>query len=322
MSQKFWKLFVVVAVSTAFSMSLSVASVAAQNKQVLEAKPQVVAEEIRMETLNSGVRQPVAPAEFRPGDRNVGSPGKVSNAKPKQNVKVEFANNASVPVLTMDVTGGYRRRQPKGFVPTPLLQIYSDGRIVTGRKSPLVKEIESSIDPVELKSLLVYVVDDCRFFDFTTESIKADVEKLNRGKLMDAGTTSFSVNLEDHQNSVSVYGMSLAARGAKAAPESVAAMLAIASRCRKLIAMTRIGSEEEAGAALHAVNQSLAEQYPDVEKFTLDNIQFAEQFIDGRRSVSLLQYQKDDKGGTKMVYGTYDLSAAGKQSVTVSALDQ
>lgn len=240
------------------------------------------------------------------------SPGKQS--KGKEEIKVQLPLDADTPVLTMDTYGGFRMKAADGFAPTPLLQIYADGRIVTGRKSDNVVEVKGAIDLVELQALLSYIVDDCHFFEISSESIKADLAKKGVLKIMDAGTTKIAVKLKDHSQEVEVYGLqAYASQHTDVA--SFASMVAVASRCRQLISEIKLGSEEEAGAALTAANKKLTEKNKTSPPFTMKHLQFAEQFKSGRRSATFVQnYSEGNK--SFMAFATYEVDAKGNEATT------
>ena len=254
------------------------------------------------------------------GQRNRGRtggklPGQSGLAGKHKDVKVKFASIKDRPVLVMDSIGGFRVAPPEGFQETPLLEIYADGRIVTGRKSPSTEEVVGEMDLVELKTLLSFIADDCRFFDLSTDSIKKDMTSNSRIVVMDAATTQITVNLDEHSNSVEIYALPQAT-DKRQKIDSVASMAAIASRCRRIIAMTRLGSHEEASVALGVVNRALRDQSPSSPKFTLENLQFAERFTDGRRTASFVQ--KDE--GKNMIYATWQLDAEGTASANVNLI--
>jgi hypothetical protein len=314
-----------------FVVNCPVASVAQENSggngAVAEQETATFDSNMREDESNAGPAVNRVPK----AKRNEGGGGRLKkqgmsqrgNAKPgkRREIKLEFADDATTPVLVMDFTGGFRAANPDGFVETPALQVFSDGRVLTGRKSPLVKEVEGRIDPVELKGLLAYVVDDCRFFDWNSEDIKKEIAAKSMGRMMDAGTTEFTVNLKDDQHEISVYGLSVAAGNVATIP-SVASMVAVSSRCRRVAAMIRIGSLEEATVALQAINKSLAKEHPGVAEFTLEHIRHAEQFVDGRRSATFLHELPEVGGVRKMAFGTYELSSEGKSSVVVSVVNR
>lgn len=245
--------------------------------------------------------------------------GRGNATKPKSEIKIELPDNKK-PVLVMDSKGGFRMQLPKGFQVTPMLQIFADGRVLTGRKSPLVKEVEGHIDSVDLKALLVFIADDCHFFELTSERVKADIQKKRNGQLMDAATTEFMVNLKDHSNSVELYALPLAAEEFAEVP-SVASLIAIASRCRRIVAMTRLGSEEEASAALNFVNQEIGKKESKAPLFTMEHLQFAEQFVDGRRNATFTQ-NFNDGGQPTLAYATWQVDAKGEESVSIHTAPQ
>jgi hypothetical protein len=243
-----------------------------------------------------------------------------NQANQGKEVEVVFPDDIKTPILTLDVVGGFRAKLPEGFEPTPMLQVFADGRVVTGRKSDLVKEVEGKLDLVELKSLLVFIADDCKFFELDSESLKTDIESKRAIQLMDAGTTKIEVNLQDNSNAVEVYAMPQAANQFSELP-SVASMIAISSRCRQLIAKTRLGSDEEAEAALNAANKSLATKSDDAPEFTMKHLQFAEQFVDQRRTATFVNnFAAGDK--QMMAYATFQVDAKGKDSVVVDVIER
>ena len=238
--------------------------------------------------------------------------------KPKTEIKVRMPKDADTPVLVLDSVGGFRVQDPAGFEPTPMLQIFSDGRVLTGRKSNQVSEVEGQMDLVDLQNLLVFISDDSRFFDLTSEMLKSDIDANQMIKMMDAPTTELLVNLKDHSNKVQVYGLPFAAGKFDDVP-SVAAMVAIVSRCKKLVATTRLGTEKEAGEAVAGINKALSEKFPNAEEFTLDDLQNAEQFTDGRRSSTFVNNFTAD-GKTMLAYATRELDSKGKESVNVDVI--
>ena len=240
--------------------------------------------------------------------------------KPKTEIKVRMSKDTDTPVLILDNVGGFRMKALPGHEPTPMLQIFSDGRVLAGSKSNLVKVVAGQMDLVELQKLLVFISDDSRFFDITSEMLKADIEANQIAKIMDAPTTTLTVNLKDHSNEVQVYGLPNAP-GRLARVPSVAAMIGIVSRCRKVIVQTKLGSKEETGEALAGVNKALSDKFPKVAEFTIENLRGAEQFVDGRRTASFAQDFETD-GKSMLAYATREVDANGKESVTVDVIEQ
>ena len=240
--------------------------------------------------------------------------------KPKTEIKVRMLEDVETPVLVMDSAGGFRMKDPAGFEPSPMLQIFSDGRVLTGTRSKLVSEVEGQMDLVELQKFLVFISDDSRFFELTSEMLKADIEANQMIKMMDAPTTALTVNLKDHSNKVQVYGLPFAPGKFDDVP-SVAAMVAIVSRCKKIVATTRLGTENEADQAIAGINKALLDKFPNATEFTLENLQGAEQFTDGRRTSTFVNYFVVD-GKTMLAYATRELDSKGKESVTVDVVVQ
>ncbi|QEG22162.1 hypothetical protein [Mariniblastus fucicola] len=263
------------------------------------------------------------PARSRPGNAPKVQRSQPKNqpaaAKPTSDIEVRMPEDVNTPVLVMDFTGGYRMKLPDGFEPTPNLQIFPDGRVLTGRNTNLVKEVEGQMDLVELQALLAFIADDCRFFDITSESIKADIAAKRKFMMMDAATTKLEVNLRDHSNTVEVYALPQVADKFSDVP-SVASMVAIASRCRRIIAETRVGSDEEAEASLTSVNEALLKQKVKAPEFTLEHLQAAEQYVDGRRTISFAQnFTADEK--EMAGYATLLIDAEGGEKVNLHVFE-
>ena len=264
-------------------------------------------------------RAPADRANIRSGKSQPGKP-ESGNFKPGAAIKVNLPDDPNAVVLMMDIVGGFRMKLPDGFEETPMLQVYADGRVLTGRKSPLVKEVEGKLDLVELQSLMAFVADDCRFFDITSELLKSEIEASRSGRIMDAGTTQFSVDLKDHSNEVEVYALPNAAEELADAP-AVASVVAMASRCRRLISMTRLGSHDEAMRVLDSVNQSLSKKVPTAPPFALENLQYAEQFTDGRRSVTFIQ-NFTEANQQMVAYATFQVDVKGQESASVDVIQK
>ena len=166
----------------------------------------------------------------------------------------------------------------------------------------------------------MFIVDEAHFFEITSDSVKADLAKKRTLKVMDAGTTKIAVTLKDASNEVEVYAMPHIA-GQFSDVASVASMIAIASRCRHLVAKVKLGSDEEADASLAAVNKALTKKFADAPKFTIANLQFAEQFVDQRRTVTFVNNYKDEQK-QKLAYATLQIDSKGKETVVVDVVQQ
>lgn len=234
---------------------------------------------------------------------------------PEVEIDLSFGADQNTPVFSIDFVGGFRQQQPEGFVETPALKIFPNGRIVTGRNSPNVKEITGQMDPVELRSFLVFATEDCRFFDFTTDSIKADIKKAADSMIiMDAATTQMTIHLDKHSQQTDIYALQFVARKMQQV-QSVAAMTALSSRAQSIIANTKIG--DSGPRAIAELNKTLAARDPDARKFVASNLQFAEQFVDGRVKASYNQ-EYPDGNETVFVYGSWEKPADGDAKVSVS----
>jgi len=99
--------------------------------------------------------------------------------------------------------------------------------------------------------------------------------------------------------------------------ESVAAMTALSSRAQAIVANTKIGDNSQ--LAIADMNKALAAKDPTARKFVNSNLQFAEQFVDGRVKASYNQ-EYPEGNETVLVYGSWERSADGKAKTSVSLL--
>ena len=175
------------------------------------------------------------------------------------------------------------------------------------------------MDVVEVQSLLAFATQDCRFFDFTSDSIKADMQQARGGlAVADAPTTQLTVNLDKHSQQIEIYALQFVAKGMQQVP-SVASMTALSSRAKSIVARIRIGGDQQVNAAVNALNAELTKKDPKATKFDSGNLQYAEQFVDGRIKASFNQ-EYTEGNESVFVYGSWELPAKGDATTSVSVL--
>lgn len=231
-------------------------------------------------------------------------------------IDLSFGADPSTPVFVMNDTGGFQLKTPAGFVPTPQLAIYPDGRIVAGTRSPKVKVVEGKIDLVELKAFLSYATGECHFFDLTTASIKATTGKAD--KAANASLTEIKINLDKHKHAVSIEDLAKAAAKHKSVP-SIAAMSALASKAKLIAAKTSLGSQDQAESTLRRVNKALADKVPSAPPFTLQHLLSAVQYADGR-TIAAFSNGYQAEGKQIRLHGSFSQSAAGESVANVVIL--
>ncbi len=117
------------------------------------------------------------------------------------------------PVIVMDYVGGFRRPDPPGFVRTPFVRIYADGRVQTGRNAPEQEVYEICLDAAELEELVKFIVTEQKFFEHDSNALKDRIEQVpDRAIVMDAPSTTITLRTRQKCHTVNVYALSMVAR--------------------------------------------------------------------------------------------------------------
>ncbi len=195
--------------------------------------------------------------------------------------KIKFPKNND-PVVEFDITGGFRMAQPNRFKPTPRLRIFKDGSIICGTNSPQFKEVRSKISIDELTALLEATVNQDKFFEMDSESVKTKIANAqNSIRVADAGTSEFTINLERGKHTCKVYALKLAARHQDDIPE-IKALIRLENQMFHLIHLASLGGKESAEEYLKQANQKIAQKDKSVTPLELSDLVSAVQYSDGR----------------------------------------
>lgn len=209
----------------------------------------------------------------------------------KEQLKVEIPNDPEQTVLLWDLTGGFRAPLPPGFKQKPKLQIFADGRVVSGSNGPQFLNGEMKLERSELQQLLEFVVNEHNFF----ESSQADIQRMLEGyqsRLADGLTTVLNVDAANQQQQIEVYALFDTAR---AFPDSDAFknLLAIEKRLRQIKVMADAGGKKAIEAMVAAANEQLKREVPDMPPFTMSQLSSATRFANGKLTARMFQ-RKDD----------------------------
>ncbi len=205
----------------------------------------------------------------------------------EQLARIQMPMDPADPVLEYDASGGFRMALPAGFVATPILRVYSDGKVVTGGASSGTKSCEAKLSEDQLNQLLHWIVNEKKFYEIDEDKIKNQLmESANPMLVADAATSQFKLNLQRGTHSASVYALRMMAPKVKEISE-MQTLLALQERCQLLVAKTIIGDDEEQRVLLKAVNAEFAKLHPNHNRFLASDIMFATRYDDGRFRVSL-----------------------------------
>jgi hypothetical protein len=205
----------------------------------------------------------------------------------EQLIKIQLPMDPTDPILEYDSTGGFRMALPQGFVSTPILRVYADGKVVTGGSAPEAKSCETKLSESQLNQLLHWVVNEKKFYEIDEQEIKRQLlESGNAMMVADAATSQFKLNLQRGSHQVDVYALMMMAPRNKEV-EEMQTLLDVQRRCQLLVAKTTIGDDEEMRVLLEAVNSEFAKSQPNLNKFLANDVTFATRYKDGRYRVSL-----------------------------------
>lgn len=209
-------------------------------------------------------------------------PGQEEPLSDEQLASIQLPMDPEDPVFEFDSFGGYRMATPADFEPTPSLQVFADGKIVTGGHNPTVKSYSRHLSEAELNQFLHFVVNRNGFYEIHTAELKDRMAGTGKELFIaDSPTSRFTINLQRGANSVEIYALSFAARTFEEV-EEVRKLLEIQRRCQQLIATCHLGDQQQTENLLGKINQQLKEEYPDVPEIQSADVRFATRFTDGK----------------------------------------
>ena len=243
------------------------------------------------------------------------SPANADQDNDDQTADIEFAENKELPVITFDITGGFRGRAPAGNN-KPRLQIWPSGKVVCGSSSAEIKDVQSQLDAKELNDLLDFIVNGQKFYELTDEGIKKSIadagEKIY---IADAPTSNFVVNLKRGEHKLSVYGVKFVQ---KQMPKlkMMKRVSAIEDRLQRVIASAKIGGEDNARSIVKFINKRLKMEYPNAKAMTIDDLRTAQQSADGSITASFENELPDEEdNSTSRLVARYSRDENGQEEV-------
>jgi ubiquinone/menaquinone biosynthesis C-methylase UbiE len=217
-----------------------------------------------------------------------------------QSDDIELKDDKDNPVITLQYTGGFRRRPTEE--PETMISVFADGRVVAGRTNPRIKRVEMKIDNKVLQQLLQFCIKDNGFMEMTTESIKKEIEASGkRVMIADAPSTEIMIATKDKENKVSVYALTFVMRQMSDI-ESVQKMGKIDQRLKRLHTLTVVGGTDGMKKMLAVANKALKEKEKDAKPFTAADATFASATSDGAISASFNRQVKDETGKVVKTY--------------------
>jgi hypothetical protein len=180
----------------------------------------------------------------------------------KQMIKFPAAKDQ--PVIVLKYTGGFRAPDPVGFTPSPFLQVFADGRVVTGQNEPKQPIFEVKLDPAEVEKLADFMVNVHKFNELDSKKIAARIEAIpDRMRIADAPMTEITLTTEKGSHTCAVYALGLAAREMKSI-EEVGRLFKIEGRLKALHCIATLGLEK-AEALTAEANKFLQTNHPELK---------------------------------------------------------
>ena len=218
--------------------------------------------------------------------------------------KIELPTDNNTPIIVYDTTGGYGVKDPEGFKPEPMLQIFPDGRVVAGRNNPKAARSQWKMPADDLQKLLQRIVRDREFFETSSDDIAQQIKATGKRVLLaDASTSEITVNLPQGNQTVSVYAVSFAAKQFRQI-DPLVFLAATNVELMELRHRASLGTDEQAASLLSEINEAFAEEFPGVGKFTVSDLQSAYKRSEGALTVSLKRDFKSQKS-TRSIRATF-----------------
>lgn len=174
-----------------------------------------------------------------------------------QESDLELPEDLQEPVIVLDYIGGFRAPDPPGFVRTPFVRIYADGRVQTGRNAPEQEVYEFRLDPAELKELVKFIVAEQKFFEHDSKTLKERIEEVpDRMIVMDAPSTKITLRTRQKSHTVDVYALGMVARQL-ASIDGLQRLHAIEQRLKAVHTLAALG-REVAERVVNQVNEYLS----------------------------------------------------------------
>ncbi len=195
-------------------------------------------------------------------------PASVADFYQDENVptKFEYPADPLIPVITFDVTGGFRVPTPPGFQRQPTLQVFADGRIVCGTQSPERHSHEGRLTTAQLQELMEGLVRNEKFLEISTDQITKELAGY-QSLMADGPTTTIKIQLAQQSQEHSVYTLKQTARDLPDAT-GLQTLARIEARLRSVKQLGDIGSQEILDTALTLANKHLEQELPDANPWT------------------------------------------------------
>lgn len=221
----------------------------------------------------------------------------LSNQDQNDRPAYQIPNDPDHLLLQWDMTGGFRAPLPPDFEKKPNLQIYADGRVIAGANSPDYEIGRAKLSAEQLKELFDFIVVQQKFFETSEADIRRKMEGY-RSRLADGLTSTFQIELEDLQQSIAVYALSVTARDFKEW-EPIQRLKAVEQKLRRIKVFADAGGAEGVQRLLDAANAELKKQDVNDRNFTMEHLTSVNHRTDGRLLASF-----SNSDGDKPIYAT------------------
>jgi hypothetical protein len=155
----------------------------------------------------------------------------------------------------------------------PLLSILADGTVQMPDSFGTSHDVDGKISKDELQSLLRFVIEENKFFDYDSEKVKAKMEEAQKQReilqMVDAPESVFEIRIADKKHSVRHYGIDFANEYKEV--DELLHLHAIHRRLNKLMGETRVGGKTGIEKLLKLANEKLDKQHPGTKRLTAEN---------------------------------------------------
>ena len=232
-----------------------------------------------------------------------------------QNQDIEIPSDPNTVILTYNTKGGNRVPTPADFEPTPLVRVFANGMIITGRHNPKRPELEFQLGKEQLEELLQFVVNEKGLSKMTTQGLKDQIEASGKkARVSDAPTDIFSLNLANGKHEVEFYGLQFLRHTHKDI-EDIQSLVAIRDKMMFLHARAALGTQEEVDQLVKDLTKAFAKRFSEGEALTLDDLKNASVNKDGSIQAQFSRMIYETNGQPKYLYNCYVQRKNGKNKI-------
>ncbi len=235
----------------------------------------------------------------------------LSSSLAAQSDEYVLPDDKSKPVITMEMTGGFRMRPTEK--PEPYISIFPDGKVVAGKTNPQQSRKEWNLSRDELQELMKFCIKENSMLEITSASIKKAIDESGKRIMVaDAPNTDIMIKTAEKENKVSVYALFFA-RKQFGDIDSVKKVCAVEKKLKQLHTLTVLGGKEKMKEALKLANAEIKSQDKNSPELTADDVNSAFAQKDGSVRVSIGKQITNEQGMAQASYNVSVVFEKGKK---------